>query len=234
MRGPVVFERPIESERSTRHLARRDALLRRASAALGVAPIAFLVPESLLHLLELRAEEIELARVEQSELLARDAQIFGVPARLLGGGRRVFLRLDAQALHLTELGTHAHQLLDRPLELPRDGRGTVICERAQSAFTLADPSAHRGKRAVKLGLGEQSAEARRGERTHRDRALDAVERDRSPTEYRERHEPRGHSAKPLPAGASRNRVSFVSHTATLALRNGRGNPVKRHRITRRY
>src|SRR5213594_3868192 len=102
MLASVVLEHPIESERCTRDRARReplaarrdrirhesqrsrqigDALLGGASAALRIPPIAFLFLEGLLHLPELLAQEIELARVQRSEVRTRDAQVFGIATR---------------------------------------------------------------------------------------------------------------------------------------------------------
>ena len=120
MSASVVLEGPIERERAPRRegtealatrrnsggdLAQRlreigNALLGGASPPLRDAPIVLLHSKCLLDLFDLRAENIELARIDRTELLARRAQVFAVLTRLVRDGLGARLGLDAHALDL--------------------------------------------------------------------------------------------------------------------------------------
>src|SRR5439155_26900083 len=159
-----------------------DALLGRAGAGLGGAPIAFLLLKRLLDTFDLCAQEIELARPHRAESLARDAQLLAVLTRLLIHRSRALFGLSAHAIDLAQLCARANELLDRPLELARDRRSPVVGERAEGALTIPHPSAHRHDRSAHLGHREQRADPRRGERTNSDRALETVEDNRAAAE----------------------------------------------------
>src|SRR5438105_212576 len=118
MRASVVLEGPIECERAprrdrteasaTRRNGRGDfaqrsreignALLGRASPPLGDTPIILLHLKGLLDLFDLCAQDVQLARIDRTELLARRAQVFAVLTRLLRDGLGARLGLNAHAL----------------------------------------------------------------------------------------------------------------------------------------
>ena len=106
MSASVVLEGPIERERAPRRdgteafaarrnsggdLAQRsreigDALLRGASPPLGDATIVLLHLKCLLDPFDLGAQNVELARIDRTKLLARRAQVFAVLTRTLRDG----------------------------------------------------------------------------------------------------------------------------------------------------
>src|SRR5438046_4349611 len=118
MSASVVLEGPIERERAPRRegtealatrrntggdLAQRsreigNALLGGASPPLGDATIVLLHLKCPLDLFDLRAENIELARIDRTELLARRAQVFAVLTRLARHGPGARTGLAAPAL----------------------------------------------------------------------------------------------------------------------------------------
>src|SRR5437899_10856054 len=118
MSASVVLEGPIECERAARRdgseafaagrnrcgdLAQRsrevgNALLAGASPPLGDATIVLLHLKCLLDLFDLCAQNVQLARIYRTELLARRAQVFAVLTRVLRDGLSARLGLNAHAL----------------------------------------------------------------------------------------------------------------------------------------
>src|SRR5438552_17167239 len=131
MSASVVLEGPIERERAPRRdgteafatgrngrgdLAQRsreigNALLGGASPPLGDAPIVLFHLKCLLDLFDLCAKNVELARIDRTELLARRVQVFAVLTCLLRDGLSARLGLHAQALDSAQLGSRPTALL---------------------------------------------------------------------------------------------------------------------------
>src|SRR6266550_8067417 len=118
MSASVVLEGPVERERAPRRdgteafaagrnrrgdLAQRsceirNALLGGASPPLRDAPIVLLHSKCLLDLFDLCAQNVQFARIDRTELLARRAQVFAVLTRVLRDGLSARLGLNAHAL----------------------------------------------------------------------------------------------------------------------------------------
>src|SRR5438445_9792672 len=121
MSASVVLEGPIECERAARHdgteafATRRNgggdlaqgsgeidtALLGGASPPLGDATIVLLHLKCLLDLFDLCAQNVQLARIDRTEPLARRAQVFAVLTRVLREGLGARLGLNAHGLDLS-------------------------------------------------------------------------------------------------------------------------------------
>src|SRR5439155_8230017 len=120
MSASVVLEGPIECECAPRRdgteafaarrngggdLAQRsreigNALLGGASPPFGDATIVLLHLKCLLDLFDLCAQNVQFARIDRTELLARRAQVFAVLTRVLRDGLGARLGLNAHALDL--------------------------------------------------------------------------------------------------------------------------------------